>query len=177
VVGILARYLKSHGIRPALVKIAPGRPNLLATLRSSRPGRHLLLCGHTDTVAPNAGAAANPFSGAIHGGRLFGRGAADMKGALAAMAAAMATLKKLGALSAGSVTLAAVIDEEMASLGAEALIKSGFKADGAVVGEPTQNRVALGHKGLEWLEIEFKGKSTHGGTAASASWKKDWSLA
>jgi acetylornithine deacetylase/succinyl-diaminopimelate desuccinylase len=62
------------------------------------------------------------------------------------------------------VTLAAVVDEEMESLGAEHLIASGFTADGAVVGEPTGNRVCVGHKGLEWLEIVFHGRAAHGGT-------------
>jgi acetylornithine deacetylase/succinyl-diaminopimelate desuccinylase len=87
-----------------------------------------------------------------------------MKGALAAMAGALVSLGHGPELGAGKVTLAAVIDEEMESLGAEALIGSGFEADGAIIGEPTHNRVALGHKGLEWLEIAFAGKAAHGGT-------------
>jgi acetylornithine deacetylase/succinyl-diaminopimelate desuccinylase len=87
-----------------------------------------------------------------------------MKGALAAMAVALASLREGAGLAAGKVTFAAVIDEEMESLGCEALIASGFSADGAVVGEPTGNRAALGHKGLEWLEIAFTGKAAHGGT-------------
>jgi acetylornithine deacetylase/succinyl-diaminopimelate desuccinylase len=87
-----------------------------------------------------------------------------MKGALAAMAGALVLLKESGGPDAGRITLAAVIDEEMESLGAEALIASGFKADGAVIGEPTENRVAIGHKGLEWLEVEFEGKAAHGST-------------
>jgi acetylornithine deacetylase/succinyl-diaminopimelate desuccinylase len=93
---------------------------------------------------------------------MFGRGTVDMKGALAAMAGALVDIRASGGLDAGRVTLAAVIDEEMESLGAEALIQSGFKADGAVIGEPTENRVAIGHKGLEWLEVRFTGKAVHG---------------
>jgi acetylornithine deacetylase/succinyl-diaminopimelate desuccinylase len=67
-------------------------------------------------------------------------------------------------LAAGKVTLAAVIDEEMESLGAEALIRAGFRADAAVVGEPTSNQIAIGHKGLEWLTVEFTGRAAHGST-------------
>ncbi len=84
-----------------------------------------------------------------------------MKGPLAAMAAALVALRD--DLPAGEVVLAAVADEEMESIGAEALVHSGLRADGAVVGEPTNNRLALGHKGLEWLEIEFTGRAAHGG--------------
>jgi len=87
-----------------------------------------------------------------------------MKGALAAMAAAMAALAKSGLPGRGRVTLAAVIAEEMESLGAEHLIKSEFHADGAIIGEPTLNQICLGHKGLEWLEFEFRGRAAHGGT-------------
>jgi acetylornithine deacetylase/succinyl-diaminopimelate desuccinylase family protein len=158
----LKAYLHGHGIPAKLVEIREGRPNLIAGVEGRKPGPHLLFCGHTDTVAPNSGSAADFFSATVENGRMFGRGTVDMKGALAAMAGALVGLKGSGGLDAGRVTLAAVIDEEMESLGAEDLIKSGFKADGAVIGEPTENRVAIGHKGLEWLEVRFKGKAVHG---------------
>lgn len=161
---VLAAFLRRHGLPAELVEVREGRPNLIATLAGEKPGRHLLLCGHLDTVPPNEGVSVDLFSAAVENGRLFGRGSVDMKGALAAMAGALVLLKESGAPAAGRVTLAAVIDEEMESLGAEALIASGFKADGAVIGEPTENLVAIGHKGLEWLEVEFTGKAAHGST-------------
>ncbi len=160
----LAGFLEQGGLRPELVEVAPGRPNLMCTLEGGTPGPHLVLCGHTDTVPLNQGDPGHGFSGAVRDGRLFGRGAVDMKGAVAAMAAALVGLRRTGALAAGRVTLAAVIDEEIESLGAEHLINSGFTADGAIVGEPTLNRICIGHKGLEWLEIVFTGKAAHGGT-------------
>jgi acetylornithine deacetylase/succinyl-diaminopimelate desuccinylase family protein len=160
----LESFLRKHGIPSTLVEVREGRPNLMATLAGKKPGRHLLFCGHMDTVPPNAGASVDLFAARVENGRLFGRGSVDMKGALAAMAAALVLLKETGSPEAGRVTLAAVIDEEMESLGAEALIASGFKADGAVVGEPTLNHVAIGHKGLEWLEVGFEGKAAHGST-------------
>lgn len=160
----LAAYLDRNGIRSELVEVREGRPNVLATLEGRRPGPHLLLCGHLDTVPPNAGSSADFFSAAIENGRMSGRGTVDMKGALAAMAGALVDIRGSGGLEAGRVTLAAVIDEEMESLGAEALIRSGFKADGCVIGEPTENRVAIGHKGLEWLEVTFTGRAAHGST-------------
>ncbi len=163
----LAGFLEEGGLRPELVEVVPGRPNLICTLEGRAPGPHLVLCGHTDTVPLNQGDPGHGFSGAVHGGRLHGRGAVDMKGAVAAMAAALVALRRTGLLAAGRVTLAAVIDEEIESLGAEHLINSGFTADGAIVGEPTKNQICIGHKGLEWLEIVFTGKAAHGGTPAA----------
>ena len=158
----LETYLRRHGLDVELVEVCEGRPNLLATIVGRRPGRHLLLCGHTDTVPPNADSGANFFSAAVENGRMFGRGTVDMKGALAAMAGALADIRGSGGLDSGRITLAAVIGEELESFGAEALIRGGFSADGAIVGEATGNRVAIGHKGLEWLEARFIGKAVHG---------------
>jgi acetylornithine deacetylase/succinyl-diaminopimelate desuccinylase len=163
-VAVLAKYFAKHGIEFSTTDVRPGRPNLSATVRGPKAGERLIFCGHTDTVAPNTITTMDPFGAEIRGGRIYGRGAVDMKGPVAAMAAALVALKNLHLLEKGRVTLAAVIDEEMESLGAEALIHSGVAADGAMIGEPTSNQIAIGHKGLEWLEIEFLGKATHGGT-------------
>jgi acetylornithine deacetylase/succinyl-diaminopimelate desuccinylase len=163
-VAVLERYLLARGIAVERTEVAPGRPNLVARVTGARPGRTLVLCGHTDTVPLNAGDPGVGFSGEIRDGRLHGRGAVDMKGPLAAMAAALAVVAEAHALVAGELVLAAVVDEEMESLGAEALVRSGLAADAAIVGEPTGNRLALGHKGLEWLAVEFTGRAAHGGT-------------
>jgi acetylornithine deacetylase/succinyl-diaminopimelate desuccinylase len=160
----LAAYLGGRGIPAELIEVRPGRPNVLASVAGPKPGPHLVLCGHLDTVPPNAGSKAEFFSGATREGRMFGRGTVDMKGALAAMAGALVDVRDAGGLASGKVTLAAVVDEEMESLGAEALIRGGLRAEGAVVGEPTSNRVAIGHKGLEWLEVRFRGRAAHGST-------------
>ena len=164
VVAELKSFLEDHHIQTTVAEVKDGRPNLLATLDSGRPGRHLLLCGHTDTVPPNAGSPVDFFAAVEKEGKLYGRGTADMKGALAAMAGALVNLAEGGSPSVGKVTFAAVIDEEMESLGAEALIRSGFRADAAIVGEATENRIAIGHKGLEWLAVEFFGRAAHGST-------------
>jgi len=163
-VAVLAKYFEKHEIEFSTTEVRPGRPNLSATVRGPKSGGHLILCGHTDTVAPNKIATMEPFGAEMRAGRIYGRGAVDMKGPVAAMAAALVALKNFCLLEKGQVTLAAVIDEEMESLGAEALIHSDIAADGAIIGEPTSNLIAIGHKGLEWIEIEFLGKATHGGT-------------
>jgi succinyl-diaminopimelate desuccinylase len=170
VVAVLARHLETRGIACSVTEVAPGRPNLIATVaaadeRARGGGRHLLLCGHTDTVPLNAGDPGHGFSAEVHEGHMYGRGTADMKGGLAAMAACLIALQRTGALAAGRVTLAAVADEEMESLGTEHLVRSGFRADGAIVGEPTGNRLNLGHRGLQWLAVEFHGRAAHGGAA------------
>lgn len=163
-VKVLQNYFDLHSIATEISEVQPGRPNLLARISGNTPGKRLLFCGHTDTVPPNNIAMASPFAAEIRENRIHGRGAVDMKGALAAMAAALVALKNLKVFQNGEVILAAVIDEEMESLGAEALINSDFTADAAIIGEPTGNQIAVGHKGLEWLEVEFLGKATHGGT-------------
>jgi acetylornithine deacetylase/succinyl-diaminopimelate desuccinylase len=163
VVEVLARWLRSRGVDAETIEVAPGRPNLLARVRGRERGRQLLLCGHTDTVRLNEDDPGDGFSAEQRDGRMFGRGTADMKGALAAMASTLVALEASSALRSGGVTLAAVIDEEMESLGAEHLVHSGLYADGAVIGEATANRLALGHRGLEWLELDFAGRSAHGG--------------
>ena len=164
----LADWLEAAGVRPRLVEVAPGRPNLLVTAgRRGAGARSLLLCGHTDTVPPNLGEPGHGLSGELREGRVLGRGAADMKGPLAAMAAALVAVAGTLEERGGEATLAAVVDEEMESLGAEALVadlvRGDVAADGAVVGEPTENRVALGHRGLEWLRAAFVGRAAHGG--------------
>jgi acetylornithine deacetylase/succinyl-diaminopimelate desuccinylase len=162
VVRELEAFFGAHGITTDVREVRDGRPNLLAAVDSGKPGPHLLLCGHTETVPPNEGSPIDLFAATEKDGRLYGRGTADMKGAIAAMAGALVDLAGPTPLARGKVTLAAVIDEEMESLGAEALVLAGFKADAAIVGEPTANKVAIGHKGLEWTTVEFVGRSAHG---------------
>ncbi|HEV8238246.1 MAG TPA: M20 family metallopeptidase [Thermoanaerobaculia bacterium] len=160
----LAAWLAAQGVAAELVEVAPGRPNVIVTAGSRDAGApRLLLCGHTDTVPLNDGDPGHGFSGEVRDGRLLGRGAVDMKGPLAAMAAALVALDGALAEVGAATVLAAVVDEEMESLGAEALVRSRLRADAAVVGEPTGNRVALGHRGLEWLAIDFHGRAAHGG--------------
>ncbi len=111
----------------------------------------------------SADAPGSGLAGELRDGRLHGRGAVDMKGALAAMVACLAELAAAGGPAAGAVTLAAVVDEELAGTGVEQLIAGGVAADGAIVGEPTGNRPCVGHQGLEWLEITLVGRVAHAG--------------
>ena len=153
-----ALALRSADLDVEVAEVAPGRPNVVGVLRGARPGRSLMLCGHIDTVGV-AGMAA-PFDPVERDGLLYGRGAQDMKGGVAAMIGAARELALRG-LPAGEVIVAAVVDEEHASLGAEALVRR-WRADAAVVTEPTGLDITIAHKGFAWVEVETRGTAAHG---------------
>jgi acetylornithine deacetylase len=118
-----------------------------------------MLNAHMDTVG--VAGMADPFSGAVREGRLYGRGSYDMKGSLAACIGAAKTLADAGAPFAGSLLLAGVADEENASLGTADLI-GRYQVDGAIVTEPTHLEVCLAHKGFAWIEVTTAGRAAHG---------------
>jgi acetylornithine deacetylase len=156
---IIAGELRSAGLDVEVAEAAPGRPNVVAILEGRKPGRSLMLCGHMDTVGV-AGMEA-PFDPVVRDGRLYGRGAEDMKGGLAAMLSAARAVAANGGLAAGRLIIAAVADEEYASIGAEALV-ARWSAEAAVVPEPTDLVIATGHKGFTWIEIIAEGVAAHG---------------
>ena len=137
----------------------PGRVTVVARLRGSKPGRSLMFNAHADTV--DVGGMDDPFSGEIRNGRLYGRGAFDMKGGLAAMMGAVKALADAGSPHGGEILLAAVADEEYASLGTEELVRH-YRPDAAIVTEPTALDVCLAHKGFAWFEVTTRGRAAHG---------------
>ena len=159
----IASELRAGGIDVELTDAAPGRPNVVGVIEGRTRGRTLMLCGHTDTVGV-AGMTA-PFDPLERGGRLYGRGSQDMKSGVAAMVDAAVSVARRGGLASGRLVVAAVADEEHASAGAE-LLAAGQRADGAVVTEPTDLRVATAHKGFEWVEVETRGRAAHGSRPA-----------
>ena len=118
-----------------------------------------MLCGHTDTVG--VAGMTRPFEPDVRDGRVYGRGAQDMKGGVAAMLGAARRSAEAGGLDAGQLIVAAVVDEEHSSLGAEALVRT-WRADAAVVTEPTGLDVAVAHKGFQWVAVETRGRAAHG---------------
>ncbi len=159
----IASELRAGGIDVELTDAAPGRPNVVGVIEGRTRGRTLMLCGHTDTVGV-AGMTA-PFDPLERDGRLYGRGSQDMKSGVAAMVDAAVAVARRGGLASGRLVVAAVADEEHASAGAE-LLAAGQRADGAVVTEPTDLRVATAHKGFEWVEVETRGRAAHGSRPA-----------
>jgi acetylornithine deacetylase/succinyl-diaminopimelate desuccinylase-like protein len=121
-----------------------------------------MLNGHIDTVTL-MGYVEDPLSGKISDGRLYGRGSADMKGGVAAAMIALANAKGLGLR--GDVIFAGVADEESLSKGTEDILRAGWKADAAIVSEPTNLEINHAHKGYCHLEIEVHGLAAHGSRA------------
>ena len=163
VAAAIADVCRAAGFTVTLDEVAPGRPNVVAVLDGARPGRTLMFCGHTDTVGV-AGMSA-PFSPVVKNGRLYGRGSQDMKGGVAAMIDAARVVASGDGLPSGRLVLACVADEEHSSLGADVLARA-WKADAAVVTEPTDLVIGVAHKGFAWLEVETDGVAAHGSRPA-----------
>jgi acetylornithine deacetylase len=155
----LADELRSLRLAVEIADVTPGRPNVVSVLEGRTSGRSLMLCGHSDTVG--VAGMARPFEPEIRDGKLFGRGSQDMKGGLAAMVGAARAIVEGGGLERGRLVIAAVADEEHSSLGADALVRT-WRADAAVVTEPTSLDVAVAHKGFQWVEVETRGRAAHG---------------
>jgi acetylornithine deacetylase len=153
----VADWCRRAGLEVEVEEVSTRRPNVIATARGSGGGRSLLLNAHMDTVGVEG--MEDPFSGRIAEGRLFGRGACDMKGGLAAIMLAASRAREAGL--AGDVIVTAVCDEEVASIGTAA-IAGVLRADAAIVSEPTEERVCIAHKGFVSWEIETAGRAAHG---------------
>lgn len=154
----VAERMRRIGLDVEIDEVAPGRPNVVGVLEGREPGRSLMLCGHLDTVGVDG--MADPFLAREHDGRLYARGAQDMKGGVAAMIDAARVLTR-DRFPRGRLIVAAVIDEEFASLGADALVRR-WSADAAIVTEPTDLQIGVGHKGFAWVDIETHGRAAHG---------------
>ena len=159
----LLAELQRIGLPTDIQELAPGRPNVVGVLEGRAPGRSLMLCGHIDTVG--VAGMTRPFDPIERGGRVYGRGAQDMKSGVAAMIDAVRVIVESGGLASGQVIIAAVVDEEHGSIGADALV-TRWRADAGVVTEPTGLQVAVAHKGFEWVLVETEGRAAHGSRPA-----------
>jgi len=154
---LIEGWARDAGLEAKRLEKTPGRPSVLVRARGSGSGRALLLCGHIDTV--NVEGMTAPHTPRVDGDRLCGRGAYDMK---AGVAAALMAAREVSRLElAGDVVVAAVADEEHASLGVQDALRY-VSADAAVVTEPTELELVVAHKGFVWSEIAVAGRSAHG---------------
>jgi len=162
VADFLAAVAARAGLEIELQKILPGRSNLIARLRPpNQIRRTILLAPHLDTI----GAEESQFISRRKNGRLHGRGACDTKGSVAAMLIALCELAEGKSRPRETeIVFAGLIDEENAQAGSRALAASGFKADLAIVGEPTRLQVVTAHKGSLWLQLATRGRAAHGAT-------------
>jgi acetylornithine deacetylase len=143
-----------------------GNPNAVGIMRGTGGGKSMILNGHIDVVP--AGDTKDwdrdPFSGYIESGKLFGRGSTDMKGGTASLLMAMEAIKNSGIKLKGDVIFQSVIEEESGGAGSLAAVLRGYKADAAIIPEPTNMKLFPKQQGSMWFRISVKGKGAHGGT-------------
>ncbi|MCZ8515027.1 peptidase [Paenibacillus filicis] len=143
-----------------------GSPNVVGVLKGTGGGRSIILNGHVDVV-PEGNRDQwrdDPYSGKVEGGKLFGRGATDMKGGNVSLLLAVGALRGLGLKLKGDVIVQSVVEEESGGAGTLAAIVKGYQADAALIPEPTNLRIFPKQQGSMWFRIEVKGRSAHGGT-------------
>jgi len=172
-----AKTLAALGLEVERHEPEPGRVSITGRLRGSGGGKSLMLNAHYDTVGIDG--MPEPFSGAVRDGRLYGRGAFDMKGSLAASIGAVKALVHARTPRRGDVVVAAVADEEYGSLGTADLL-TRVRTDGAIVTEPTALNACLAHKGYLWIEVVTEGRAAHGSKFESgldANMRMGWFLA
>jgi len=163
----VASWLRREGFAVEIQDVAPGRPNVLGWIGEKTPGRRsLLLEGHTDVVTEGDPADWTwpPFAAELVDGRIYGRGAADMKSGLAAAMIAAATFVRAGLIPRGRLVVGALVDEEGGMIGVRHLVGTsiGRELDAAIICEPEDNELCLEQRGVVWARFRARGKMAHG---------------
>ena len=159
----IAGWLADLGMSVDLWDVLTRRPNVVGRCAGSGGGRSLILNGHVDVVPAGDETlwTKDPWLGEVSQGRIWGRGSCDMKGGLAAGIGALRVLRRLGLRLRGDIFFESVVDEEMGGLGTRATIERGYKADGAIVLEPSGGALHPVEGGLEWVRLVVRGASGH----------------
>jgi succinyl-diaminopimelate desuccinylase len=159
-------WMRSQGFDVEVQQVAPGRPNVLGAIGEAAAGPTLLLEGHTDVVTEGDPSAWThpPFAAELVDGKIYGRGAADMKSGLAAAMIAAAAIKRSGAPLAGRLVVGALVDEEGDMIGAKHLCATpiGRALSAAIVCEPEDNELCLEQRGVVWARVTARGRMAHG---------------
>jgi acetylornithine deacetylase len=158
----LARTLRNRNLQVRIQRVVQGRFNVIARLRMGPGGKHLMLNGHLDTLPLQSGWTCRPYRAMRRGGRVYGSEVNNMKAALAAYLETLRLLAVLRPVSRGEVVLTAVMGEcDTLGLGTLSLLESGFRADGAILGEPTDLNVLTAHSGVTQLRMIALGTAAH----------------
>jgi acetylornithine deacetylase len=162
---VIEARLRDLGCATERWEVYPGRPDVVGTLRGEggEEARSLILNGHIDVVPAGDPAAWTypPFAAEIADGKIWGRGAVDMKGGIAAMIGAVAAIQQSGIRLQGDIFLESVVDEETGGPGTSQTVEHGYRADAAIVVEPTDFVIQPVEGGLEWLRVVVRGRSGH----------------
>ncbi|WP_175444260.1 M20 family metallopeptidase [Alkalicoccus daliensis] len=157
---LLKQYAESHGLQVTVQRVIGDRSNIIIEIDSQKEGPVFVFNGHLDTVPP--GDMHNAFTPFCREGRLYGRGAVDMKGFIAVVMDLLVHLQENPAKFQGKIKAAWTIGEESYSPGMDSLAPHLKEADFLIVGEPTSLEIGIAHKGVTWIEAVFHGKSAHG---------------
>lgn len=167
----LESYLKSLGMKVLLQKVLPNRPNIIAEVIGDEVGKSIMFNGHVDTVPVGdiKKWSMDPYSAIIKDNKLFGRGSTDMKGAIASMIIAMKFIMNNVEKFNGKIIFTGVMAEETTGLGTQKIVEENIKADMAVVGEPSDEKIYRAHKGTMWFNLSTYGKLEHSSESNSES--------
>ena len=166
IANFIKRFLLKNNIHSELVPLEESRSSVIAKIEGEKE-RNITLCGHIDTVRVKEEDWTKPaFQGLIENGKMYGRGASDMKGGVAALLYAVAFLKRKGIVPKKTVQLALTADEEWGYRGAKNLVSGGYfdLTDFLIIAEPSNLQISTGEKGELWIRAKFYGKSAHGST-------------
>lgn len=167
----LESYLKSLGMKVRLQEVLPNRPNIIAEVIGDEVGKSIMFNGHVDTVPVGdiKKWSMDPYSAIIKDNKLFGRGSTDMKGAIASMIIAMKFIMNNVEKFNGKIIFTGVMAEETTGLGTQKIVEENIKADMALVGEPSDEKIYRAHKGTMWFNLSTYGKLEHSSESNSES--------
>ena len=167
----LESFLKSLGMKVRLQEVLPNRPNIIAEVIGDDVGRSIMFNGHVDTVPIGdiKKWSMDPYSAIIKDNKLFGRGSTDMKGSIASMIIAMKFIMNNVKKFNGKIIFTGVMAEETTGLGTQKIVEENIKADMALVGEPSDEKIYRAHKGTMWFNLSTYGKLEHSSESNSKS--------